>query len=131
MLKVLQNLMQVQSVDVRLNAVRARLAIFPKRLAEFDARVAGARAEVDHSKAAQLATIKERKTYELDVEQWKEKVRKYRDQTSQIKTNEATKPSSTKFKWPKLKSPRRKTVCSSRWLQARNTTAASKFPSER
>jgi len=90
-LKVLQNLMQVQSVDVRLNAVRARLAIFPKRLAEFDARVAGARAEVDHSKAAQLATIKERKTYELDVEQWKEKVRKYRDQTSQIKTNEAYK----------------------------------------
>jgi len=83
--------MLVQGVDLRLNDVRARLAIFPKNLAEFDARVAAARAEVDHSKAAQLATVKERKTYELDVEQWKEKVRKYRDQTSQIKTNEAYK----------------------------------------
>src|SRR5208282_1364473 len=83
--------MLVQGVDLRLNDVRARLAIFPKKLAEFDARVASARAEVDHSKAAQLATVKERKTYELDVEQWKEKVRKYRDQTSQIKTNEAYK----------------------------------------
>jgi len=83
--------MQVQSVDLRLNDVRARLAVFPKKLAELDARVAAARAEVDHSKAAQLSTVKERKTYELDVEQWKEKVRKYRDQTSQIKTNEAYK----------------------------------------
>ncbi|MGH9714525.1 MAG: zinc ribbon domain-containing protein [Candidatus Acidiferrales bacterium] len=91
MLKVLQNLMQVQSVDLRLNDVRARLATFPKKIAELDARIAAARAEVDHSKAAQLATVKDRKKYELDVEQWKEKVRKYKDQTSQIKTNEAYK----------------------------------------
>jgi predicted nucleic acid-binding Zn-ribbon protein len=83
--------MQVQSVDLRLNDVRARLATFPKKLAELDARIATARGEVDRSKAAQLATIKDRKKYELDVEQWKEKVRKYKDQTSQIKTNEAYK----------------------------------------
>ena len=83
--------MQVQSVDLRLNDVRARLATFPKRLAEFDAHITAARGEVDRSKAAQLATIKDRKKYELDVEQWKEKVRKYKDQSSQIKTNEAYK----------------------------------------
>jgi predicted nucleic acid-binding Zn-ribbon protein len=83
--------MQVQSVDLRLNDVRARLATFPKKLAELDARIATARGEVDRSKAAQLTTIKDRKKYELDVEQWKEKVRKYKDQTSQIKTNEAYK----------------------------------------
>jgi predicted nucleic acid-binding Zn-ribbon protein len=83
--------MQVQSVDLRLNDVRARLATFPKRIAELDSRIAAARGEVDRRKAAQLATIKDRKKYELDVEQWKEKVRKYKDQTSQIKTNEAYK----------------------------------------
>jgi len=83
--------MQVQSVDLRLNDVRARLATFPKKLAELDARIAAAHGEVDRSKAAQLATTKDRKKYELDVEQWKEKVRKYKDQTSQIKTNEAYK----------------------------------------
>ena len=43
------------------------------------------------SKAAQHANIKDRKKYELDVEQWKEKVRKYKDQTALIKTNEAYK----------------------------------------
>jgi len=83
--------MQVQSVDLRLNNVRARLATFPKKLADLDARIAAAHGEVDRSKAAQLATTKDRKKYELDVEQWKEKVRKYKDQTSQIKTNEAYK----------------------------------------
>ncbi len=89
MQKLLQDLLDLQSVDVRLNDVRARLARFPKKLTESDARVAAAKADLDTSKAAQLATVKDRKKYELDVESWKEKVRKYKDQTSQIKTNEA------------------------------------------
>src|ERR1700756_4205054 len=90
-LKVLQNLLELQSVDVRLNDVRARLAAFPKKISDLDARIATAKAELEQSKAAQLATIKDRKKYELDVEQHKERVRKYRDQSAQIKTNEAYK----------------------------------------
>ena len=83
--------MELQSVDTRLNAVRARLAEFPKKSAEIEARVTGSKAELDASKAAQLNTIKERKKYELDVEQHKDRVKKYRDQSAQIKTNEAYK----------------------------------------
>ena len=91
MQKSLQNLLDLQAVDVRLNQVRARLATFPKRLAEADARAHSARTELEQSKAAQVATIRDRKKYELDVEQWKERVRKYRDQSVQVKTNEAYK----------------------------------------
>jgi uncharacterized protein len=87
--KILQTLLDLQNVDIRLADVRARLAKFPKKLADSDARVAASKAELDVSKAAQLATVKDRKKYELDVDSWKDKVRKYRDQTSQIKTNEA------------------------------------------
>lgn len=76
-------------MDLRLNDVRSRLARFPKKLAEVDARVAAAKADVDATKASQLTAIKDRKKYELDVEQWKERARKYRDQTAQVKTNEA------------------------------------------
>ena len=89
--KVLQNLLDLQNVDVQLNELRARLAAFPKKVAEVDARMAAAKAALEQSKAAQLGTIKDRKKYELDVEQWKERVRKYKDQTAQIKTNEAYK----------------------------------------
>ena len=91
MQKVLQSLLDLQSADRRLSDVRARLAAFPKKLAEVDARVAAAKAELETSKTSQLATIKDRKRYELDVEQWKERVSKYRDQSSQVKTNEAYK----------------------------------------
>jgi uncharacterized protein len=90
-IQVLENLMELQSVDTRLEAVRARIAEFPKKSAEVGARVNGSKAELETSKAAQLATLKDRKKLELDVEQHKERVRKYKDQTSQIKTNEAYK----------------------------------------
>jgi predicted nucleic acid-binding Zn-ribbon protein len=79
--KILQNLLDLQNVDIRLNDVRSRLAKFPKKLAESDARIAASKADLDASKAAQLATVKDRKKYELDVDSWKDKVRKYRDQT--------------------------------------------------
>jgi uncharacterized protein len=87
--KVLQRLVELQSVDVRLNDVRARLARFPQRLADVEARIRTAQAHVDTSKAEQLRALKERKKYEIDVEQWKERVRKYKDQGSLVKTNEA------------------------------------------
>ena len=78
-------------MDVRLAEARSRLAAIPKKLAEVEGRVAAARAELESSKAAHLTALKERKKYELDVEQWKEKGRKYRDQAYQVKTNDAFK----------------------------------------
>jgi len=87
--KVLQTLLELQSVDLRLNDLRGRLARFPQKIADIEKRIQTAKADVDSSKAAQLRAIKERKKYEMDVEQWKERVRKYRDQGSLVKTNEA------------------------------------------
>ena len=123
MQKSLQSLLDLQSVDVRLNEVRARLAAFPKKLADADARSASAKAELDKSKAAQLATLKDRKKYELDVEQWKDRVRKYRDQTSQVKTNEAYKALQHEVQMAEAKSPKPKIVCLNKWFLAKNMTA--------
>jgi len=89
--KALQSLLDLQNIDARLREVRDRLGTFPKKIADVEARVSSAKAELESSKAAQLATIRDRKKYELDVEQWKERVRKYKDQTAQVKTNEAYK----------------------------------------
>lgn len=83
--------MQLQEVDTRLNAVRARLATFPQRLAEVSARLAAGKAQLEKGRESHSTALKDRKKYELDVEQWKEKARKYRDQAYQVKTNEAFK----------------------------------------
>jgi hypothetical protein len=42
-LKILQDLLELQAVDMRLQDVRARLASFPKKIAESDARVAASK----------------------------------------------------------------------------------------
>jgi predicted nucleic acid-binding Zn-ribbon protein len=84
-------LIELQSVDVRLSALRARLADLPKQLAAVDQRVAAAKQQVSASKEALTQSLKDRKTFEMDVESWKEKARRYRNQGSEVKTNEAYK----------------------------------------
>jgi uncharacterized protein len=90
-IKVLEELLELQHADLRLSDARKRLAAFPAKIAELDASLGSAKAAVDKAKAGQIAAVKDRKRYDLDVEQWKERVRKYRDQSAQVKTNEAYK----------------------------------------
>jgi len=87
----LKSLIELQAVDFRLIGIRERLARFPKRLAEVEARVTAAKQQVAAAKEALLTGQKERKTYEMDVEQWKERAKKYRNQSAEVKTNEAYK----------------------------------------
>lgn len=91
MQEALKNLLELQEVDTHLAATRAKLALFPKGLAEVEGRVTAGRAELEKARESHSKALKDRKRYELDVEQWKEKVRKYKDQSFQVKTNEAYK----------------------------------------
>ncbi len=91
MKEILRELLELQDVDTRLGGVRARLSVFPKRIAELNQRLEASRNALEQSKQSHSTTLKDRKRYELDVEQWKEKVRKYKDQAFQVKTNEAYK----------------------------------------
>jgi uncharacterized protein len=85
----LQRLLELQEADLRLMEIRERLSGFPKRLAEAEGRVAAARQQIAAAKEALTGSLKERKKYELDVEQWKDRAKKYRDQSFEVKTNEA------------------------------------------
>src|SRR6202162_3214640 len=87
----LKSLIELQAVDFRLIGIRERLARFPKRLAEVEASVTDARQRVTAAKESLLTGQKERKTFEMDVEQWKERAKKYRNQSGEVKTNEAYK----------------------------------------
>jgi uncharacterized protein len=87
----LKSLIEVQAVDFRLIGIRDRLSRFPKRLAEVEGGVTASKQRVAVAKEALLGAQKERKTYEMDVEQWKERAKKYRNQSAEVKTNEAYK----------------------------------------
>lgn len=84
-------LLEVQGIELRIAGLRAALEEFPQRLKEAGARLEAARKQLAGAKEAHTHTLKERKKFELDVEQWKERARKYRDQGAAVKTNEAYK----------------------------------------
>ena len=87
----LKYLIELQAVDLRLIEIRERPSRFPKRLAEVEGRVTAARQQITTAKEALTTSLKERKTFEMDVEQWKERAKKYRNQSGEVKTNESYK----------------------------------------
>jgi len=85
------HLLDLQDLDHRIAAIRAEIDSLPKKVQAADARLTAARAAVAAAKESNSAGLAERKKLELDVLQWKERARKYRDQSSAVKTNEAYK----------------------------------------
>src|SRR3984893_10440670 len=85
------HLTELQRVDHQIAAWRAELEAFPKRIREADAKLSGARAELATAKETHTQGAAERKKLEFDVQQWKERARKYRDQSGAVKTNESFK----------------------------------------
>jgi predicted nucleic acid-binding Zn-ribbon protein len=85
------HLIELQRVDHQIAVLRAELEAFPKRVVEADAKLTGARAELAAARENHTQGASERKTLEFDVQQWKDRARKYRDQSGAVKTNESFK----------------------------------------
>jgi hypothetical protein len=84
-------LLELQRLDQVIASARAELDALPKQLREADAKLNGARAAVTSGNEAQTQAITRRKKLELDAEEWKGRAKKYREQSSSVKTNEAYK----------------------------------------
>ena len=76
---------------MRIAELRAHLDALPQQLAVFEKQVSDARQKLSDAREALKTSAKDRKTFEMDVDAWKEKARKYRDQSLAVKTNEAYK----------------------------------------
>src|SRR6266436_1177053 len=85
------HLIELQRVDHQIAVLRAELDGFPKRIREAEAKLGSARAEVASAKEVHAQAVAERKKFEFDGQQWKDRARKYRDQSGAVKTNEAYK----------------------------------------
>src|SRR6266853_1545915 len=85
------HLLELQTADQHISALRAELDAFPKRIREADLKLTGARNALAAAREANTHGLTERKKFELDVQQWKERAKKYREQSGAVKTNEAYK----------------------------------------
>jgi predicted nucleic acid-binding Zn-ribbon protein len=84
-------MLELQRLDQTTAALRAELEGMPKRLREADAKLSGERTALTAAKEALAQALGQRKKLELDVQQWKDRAKKYREQSSSVKTNEAYK----------------------------------------
>ncbi len=84
-------LLELQRLDQILASSRAELDGLPKQLREAETKLNGAREAVTAAKEAHTKALTRRKKLELDVEEWKGRAKKYREQSSSVKTNEAYK----------------------------------------
>ena len=85
------HLLELQRLDQTIATLRAHLDGLPKRMRDADSQLQGARAAVTSAKESFTQALGQRKKLELDAAQWKERAKKYRDQSSSVKTNEAYK----------------------------------------
>lgn len=85
------HLMDLQQLDQQIAALHAEFDGLPKRFREADTKLNGAKSALAAAREAHAAALKQRKKLELDVEEWKERAKKYRSQSSSVKTNEAYK----------------------------------------
>lgn len=83
------HLLELQHEDLKIAALRAELDNFPRRIRELDSKLSGARAAVSSAKDSQAAVVAQRKKAEFEAAEWRERAKKFRAQSSAVKTNEA------------------------------------------
>lgn len=83
----LQNLIDLQEVDLQAAALKAEVAALPKHVAEIEAKLAGSQKKVQIAQAGMKADEASRRRYESEIQDQQQKIRKYRDQSLNVKTN--------------------------------------------
>lgn len=84
-------LLELQQVDAEIARLNAEVAALPKQLQAIEAKLADAKSQVEKAKAAVKADEMARRKYESDIQAQHEKIRKFREQSSSVKTNEQYK----------------------------------------
>jgi predicted nucleic acid-binding Zn-ribbon protein len=84
-------LLELQKIDSEIAALRANLEAAPKRIRENEAKLQGSRTALAAANDALSQMVVARKKTEFEVSEWRERVKKFRGQTSAVKTNEAYK----------------------------------------
>ncbi len=87
----LSHLLELQQVDKEIARLSAEVAALPKRHAAIEAKLANAKARVENAKAAIKADEVARRKYESDIKSQQDKIVKFREQSSSVKTNEQYK----------------------------------------
>ena len=84
----LANLIELQHADAEIARLKAEIAALPKRVAVIEEKLAGSKAQLEKAKAALKTDEANRRKYEGEIQNLRQKISKYRDQMLAVKTNQ-------------------------------------------
>src|SRR5215470_15475314 len=84
----LQNLIELEKTDREIARLSDEIAALPKRVATIEEKLADDKAAVEHAKTAIKSNEAGRRKLESDIQTAQQKIIKYREQSSSVKTNE-------------------------------------------
>jgi uncharacterized protein len=84
----LERLIELEKVDREIARLRDEVAALPKRVAAIEAHLADDKAAVEKAKAAIKANEASRRKFEAEIQGCQQKIVKYREQSSSVKTND-------------------------------------------
>lgn len=84
----LAQLMDLQQVESEIARLAAEVAALPKHLQAIEAKLHSAKERVEKAKAAIKADEMAKRKYESEIQGQHEKIRKFREQSSSVKTND-------------------------------------------
>src|SRR5512146_3576611 len=87
----LAQLMDLQQVEGEIARLAAEVAAMPKHLQTIEAKLNSAKDRDEKAKAAIKADEMAKRKYESEIQGQQEKIRKFREQSSAVKTNEQYK----------------------------------------
>ena len=87
----LEKLIALQQADGEVARLREEIATLPRRVAAIEAKLAGTQAQIEKAQQGMGANQSVRRKLETEVQDHREKISKYREQSLAVKTNEQYK----------------------------------------
>ncbi|HET7872906.1 MAG TPA: C4-type zinc ribbon domain-containing protein [Terriglobales bacterium] len=84
----LTKLMELEKVDREMARLSEEVAALPKRVAVIEAKLADDKAKVENARTAIKSNESSRRKLESDIQVFQQKIVKYREQSSSVKTND-------------------------------------------
>jgi predicted nucleic acid-binding Zn-ribbon protein len=84
----LQTLIELDKVNIEIGRLSDEVAALPKRVAAIETKLADASAAVEAGKRALKDADVAKRKHESDIQDWQQKIRKFREQASSVKNNE-------------------------------------------
>ncbi len=95
----LEKLIELDKIGQEISRLKDEIATLPKKVAEIEAKLNTAKSQVEAAKGAIKNQEANKRKFESDIQDWQQKISKFREQSLSVKTNEQYKALMTEIEF--------------------------------